>query len=73
LERQPTSGHHSGSSRTFIEQSASSSALKILPVKELTWRRPIGVTCRREAYLPTALRRFIEVIKARAKHMIVPR
>ena len=43
LERRPTSGHHSGSSRKFIEQSASSSTLKRLPVKELTWRRPIGV------------------------------
>ena len=40
-------------SRKFVEQSALSSAVEILPVKELTWRRPIGVTYRRENYLPT--------------------
>lgn len=59
-------------SRQFVEQSASRSALEILPVKELAWRRPIGVTYRRETYLPTAVRRFIEVMKATAKNMTSP-
>jgi DNA-binding transcriptional LysR family regulator len=59
-------------SRTFVRQAASASAVKILPVDELAWIRPVGVIYRRETYLPPALRRFIEVIKATAKDIAVP-
>jgi DNA-binding transcriptional LysR family regulator len=46
---------------------APASALKVLPVKELEWLRPVGVIYRRETYLPPAVRRFIEIIKVIAK------
>src|SRR3954469_25007536 len=46
--------------------------LTILPVAELAWRRPIGGIVRREAYLPPAVQRLIEILKselsARQKH-----
>jgi DNA-binding transcriptional LysR family regulator len=54
-------------SRRFIEQSDLASALKILPVKELAWWRPIGLVYRQESYLPPAMGRFIEIVKASAK------
>jgi hypothetical protein len=44
-----------------------------LPVNELAWLRPVGVIVRRETYLPPVGRRFIEIIKAMAKDMAVPR
>ena len=44
-----------------------------LPVNELAWLRPVGVIFRRETYLPPVGRRFIEIIKAMAKDMAVPR
>jgi DNA-binding transcriptional LysR family regulator len=54
-------------SRRFIEQSALASAVKILPVKELAWIRPIGLIYRREAYLPPAIGRFIEILRVSVK------
>jgi DNA-binding transcriptional LysR family regulator len=60
-------------SRRFVRQAASASAIKILPVDELAWIRPVGVIYRRETYLPPALQRFIEVIKATASNIAVPR
>ena len=53
-------------SRRFIEQSEFASRVKILPVPELAWTRPIGLIHRQDKYLPPALARFIEILKARA-------
>src|SRR5262249_47138445 len=55
--------------RRFVERSDLASALKALPVKELAWQRPIGLVYRQESYLPPAIGRFIEILKARAKHI----
>lgn len=38
--------------------------LKALPVKEITWRRPVGVIYREGGYLSPAARRFIEILKS---------
>jgi DNA-binding transcriptional LysR family regulator len=56
-------------SRKVVEQSALASEVKILPIEELTWRRPVGLIYRRENYLPPAVSRFIEILKASAKEM----
>jgi DNA-binding transcriptional LysR family regulator len=56
-------------SRGGIQEAASAFGLKILPVKELTWIRQVGIIYRRETYLPPALVRFIDIIKAAAKEM----
>ena len=37
-------------------------ALKVLPVKELYWVRPIGLIHRKERYMSPAVRRFIEIL-----------
>jgi DNA-binding transcriptional LysR family regulator len=44
-----------------------------LPVKELAWRRPLGVRYRKDAYLSPAARRFIEILKATAKEIAAER
>jgi DNA-binding transcriptional LysR family regulator len=59
-------------SRSVVEQCGARSVV-VLPVKELVWPFPISVIYRKEAYRPPALRRFIEVIKATAKAVIVHR
>ena len=37
--------------------------LKVLPVKELSWRREVGYLRRDENYVPPAVQRFIRVLK----------
>jgi hypothetical protein len=39
------------------------SALKPLAVSKLSWRRRVGVTHRRESYLPPAARTLIAILK----------
>jgi DNA-binding transcriptional LysR family regulator len=56
-------------SLTFVRQSALASAVTMLPVKELMWRRPVGIMYRQETYLPSSVRRFIEIIKVAAKNI----
>jgi DNA-binding transcriptional LysR family regulator len=41
--------------------------LKILPVKDLVWLRPVAIAYRKDAYLSPAARRFIEILGAIAK------
>jgi len=43
--------------------------LKEIPVKGLPWTRPVGIAYRKNAYLPPAARRFIEILKATAKNI----
>jgi DNA-binding transcriptional LysR family regulator len=41
--------------------------LKEVPIKELTWRRQVGVIYRKDAYLSPAAQRFIDALKAAAR------
>ena len=50
--------------RRAIRQAAPRFRLKEIPIKEVRWRRAVGVIYRREAYLSPAARRFIEILKA---------
>jgi DNA-binding transcriptional LysR family regulator len=59
-------------SRRFVEQSELDSRVKILPVKQLAWLRPIGLIYRREPYLPPPVGRFIGILKDRAKDATAP-
>ena len=52
--------------RRAIEVAAGPLGLKVLPVKELTLPRAVGVMYRRGAYLPPAAKRLIELLKAAA-------
>ena len=51
-------------SRQILRNAGSRLGLKELPVKELVWRRPVGVIYRDGGYLSPAARRFIEILKA---------
>jgi DNA-binding transcriptional LysR family regulator len=53
--------------RWVVRQAASQFKLKELPVKDVTWRRPIGIISRKGAYLSPAATRFIEILKKTAK------
>jgi len=56
-------------SRRVVRQAAQQFRLKELRVKEVTWRRPVGVIYREEAYLSPAARRLIEILKATAREI----
>jgi DNA-binding transcriptional LysR family regulator len=56
-------------SRSVVRQFALDPAVAMLPIKELAWPFPISVIYRKETYLPPAVRRFVEIIKATAKAM----
>jgi DNA-binding transcriptional LysR family regulator len=43
--------------------------LKVLPVKDLRWVRPVAVAYRQDAYLSAAAKRFIEILKAKAREL----
>lgn len=53
--------------KRVIRQAASQFQLKELPVKDATWRRPIGIIHRKDAYLSPVAVHFIDVLKATAK------
>lgn len=55
--------------KRIVRQAAARFRLKELPVKDVTWRRPIGIIYRKDAYLSPAARRFIEILKATAKEI----
>ena len=56
---------------TFISrrvlQQASEFRLKEIPIRELTWRRPVGVIYRKDAYLSPGARRFIDILKSTSR------
>ena len=58
-------------SRRILRSADSRFGLRELPVKELVWRRPVGVIYREGGYLSPAARRFIEILKATAKEIAV--
>jgi DNA-binding transcriptional LysR family regulator len=51
-------------SRLAFEHAAPRYGLKEIPVKELEWRRPVGVMYRKEAYLPPPARKLIEILRS---------
>jgi DNA-binding transcriptional LysR family regulator len=57
------------SPRRSLRNVVPSLRLKEIPVKGLPWTRPVGIAFRKNAYLPPAARRFIEVLKATAKNI----
>jgi DNA-binding transcriptional LysR family regulator len=56
-------------SHSLVRQSATTSELAILPVRELAWSFPVAAIHRQEAYLPPALRRFVDVMRQAARTM----
>ncbi|HET9652352.1 MAG TPA: LysR substrate-binding domain-containing protein, partial [Usitatibacter sp.] len=60
--------------RGNIEAAALQHGLKVLPVKDLDWTRPVAVVYRSDGYLSPAARRFIAIVKERAARPVrVPR
>ena len=57
------------SSRRFVTQVASHFPLAVLPVRESTWARRIGVIYRKDAYLPPALVRLTDILKSTARQI----
>lgn len=57
--------------RISVREAAPRLRLVELRVKELTWRRPLGVRYRKDAYLSPAAKRFIEILKTTAKDIAV--
>src|SRR5262249_7285630 len=64
------SSHLGFLAKQVIQQAAPRFRLKVLPVKDVTWRRPICVIYRKDAYLSPAARRFVEILKAKAKEIV---
>jgi DNA-binding transcriptional LysR family regulator len=50
-----------------IQATAAQLNLKILPVRDLDWIRRVAAAYRKDAYLPPAARRFIDILKATAR------
>ena len=57
------------SSRPVIRRAAPHLRFTELKLKELAYRRRVGVVYRKDAYLSPAARRFIEILKATAKEI----
>lgn len=55
-------------SEAVIRQTRRHSAVKTLPVRELSMRRPVGVIRRNDAYLPPLVRRMLDTLRAVAKN-----
>ena len=55
--------------RRMVRQVAPRLRLTEIMVKELAWIRDVGVHYRKDAYLSPAARRFIEILKTRAKEI----
>jgi DNA-binding transcriptional LysR family regulator len=56
-------------SRGMVEASAAALRLKIIPITDMKWIRPVAVVYRKDAYLSPAARRFIEILKTTAKEI----
>ena len=51
-------------SKRVLQQAAGRFRLAVLPVKELTRPRPVGAIYRKDAYLPPAARRLLDILKS---------
>lgn len=56
-------------SRRILRRASPNLRLKELPVKDLTWRRTVGVIYREGGYLSPAARRLIEILKSTAQEI----
>lgn len=56
-------------SKSVFHQAAHRLRLVEIPVKELSWTRPVGVIYREVGYLSPAAKRFIEILKTTAKEI----
>jgi DNA-binding transcriptional LysR family regulator len=57
------------SSKRFLKQVASHFPLAVLCIRESTWARHIGVSYRKDAYLPPAVMRLTEILKKTAREI----
>jgi DNA-binding transcriptional LysR family regulator len=55
--------------KRVLDNARSRLGLKELPVKELVWRRPVGVIYRESGYLSPATRRFIDILKTTTREI----
>ena len=62
-----SSGLLTFTSRRPMRQLAPQFPMVVIPVKELTWTRHVGVSYRKDAYLSPVARRFIEILKSTAR------
>ena len=53
--------------RRVAEAKAQGLSLKVLPLRDVKWMRTVAVVYRNDGYLSPAARRFIEIVKAKAK------
>lgn len=56
-------------SKQTVQAAAPSVRLTIISVKDKKWVRPVAVFYRKDGYLSPAARRFIEILKAKAKEI----
>jgi DNA-binding transcriptional LysR family regulator len=56
-------------STAVLEQAARQYRLSELRIKELTWRRRVGITYRRDGYLSPLARRFMDLLKTVVKDL----
>lgn len=55
--------------RRMLRRASPELRVKELPVKELVWRRPVGIIYRNGGYLSPAAKRFIDILKVSAKEI----
>ena len=55
------------SSRRILEWASSFARVRMIPVRDEKWIRPVAAYYRGEAYLSPVVRRLIEILKAKAK------
>ena len=59
-------------SRHVIEEAvAAGTALRVIPVKELVWLRPVGVIRRKESYVPPAVGVLMKILETASRRMKV--
>ena len=56
-------------SRPIVEANARRLGLKVLPISEVKWPRPVAIVYRKDGYLSPAATRFIEILKVQAKQI----
>ena len=56
-------------SKHVMRHAAPHFRLREIQIKELAWRRPVGIIYRKDAYLSPAATRLIKILKAMAKDL----
>ncbi len=60
-------------SKRFLRRISAAFRLVQLPVKALSWPRPVGVRYRKDGYLPPAARRLLELLKSGSHRSAIPK